>query len=161
MKLSFVNNLRTELSYNPQIKIKAFILLYRVSKLRQTNQLSNIILLPVHVLYWFYSQILLNIEIPISCEIGQPITIWHGTGVVINPKAVIGPYCIIRNGVTIGNDGKNDECPTLSSNIEIGANAVLVGNITIDRNVKIAPCAFINYDVGADVKVVSLTKMLK
>ena len=159
MQYSFWNRLKDELSHNRQLKIKVFIVLFRLAQLRRVNAILNICLFPMHALYHVYSHFILNIELPINCKIEAPLIIWHGTGVVLNPNVVIGSHCIIRNGVTIGNDGKSDECPTLACNVEIGANAVIVGNIKIGENTKIGPCSFVNFDVVASAKIISTTKI--
>lgn len=159
MKYSFWNRLKVELGHNRQLKIKVFIVLFRLAQLRRVNSILNISLFPIHVLYHVYSHFILNIEIPINCKIEAPVIIWHGTGVVVNPNVVIGSHCIIRNGVTIGNDGRSDECPTLARNVEIGANAVVVGNIKIGENTKIGPCSFVNFDVADSEKIIPITKI--
>ena len=55
----------------------------------------------------------------------------------------------IATGVTIGqeNRGKRKGCPTISDNVWIGTNSVIVGNITIGTDVLIAPLSYVNFDV--------------
>lgn len=157
MKYSFWIELIREVRCNPQLKIKLLLLLFRLSQLRKNNRFMSILIFPIHVVYFLYSQFFVNIEIPITCKLGQPSKIWHGAGIVINPNAVIGSNCILRNGVTIGNDGATDHCPIIGNGVEIGANVVIVGNISIGDGAKIGPCAFVNFDVGENQKVINLT----
>lgn len=157
MKYSFWNELGHEVRCNQQLKIKIFVILFRIAQLRNQHWLLWIYIFPLHLVYFIYSQFFLGIEIPISCKIGRPFKIWHGVGIVINPSVVIGKNCILRNGVTIGNNGSSNDCPEIGNDVEIGANSVIVGNILIGNGAKIGPCAFVNFDLGENQKVVSLT----
>lgn len=57
---------------------------------------------------------------------------------VINKHVVAGDDFTIRHSVTIGNRGaKSLACPVIGNNVELGANVVLLGDITIGNNVVI------------------------
>ena len=73
----------------------------------------------------------------------------HIGGITINPEVVIGNNCNIYNGVTIGVEkrGKREGTPIIGNRVWIGANSVVVGNVSIGDNVLIAPGAFVNFDV--------------
>ena len=89
------------------------------------------------------------IQIPTATKIGEGFYIGHSGRVIINPKAVLGRNINIATGVTIGqeNRGKRKGSPTIGDNCWIGANAVIVGNITIGSDCLIAPLAYVNFDV--------------
>lgn len=71
-------------------------------------------------------------------QFGRRFTIHHGYGVVINKFVVAGDDFTLRHGVTIGNAGaKNMACPTIGNGVELGANAILLGDIAIGNNVTI------------------------
>lgn len=55
----------------------------------------------------------------------------------------------ITSGVVIGqtNRGKKQGIPTIGDEVWIGVNSVIVGDITIGKNVLIAPNSYINFDV--------------
>ena len=57
----------------------------------------------------------------------------------------------IATGVTIGyeNRGARKGAPTLKGNCWVGTNSVIVGNVTIEEDVLIAPLTFVNFDVPA------------
>ena len=95
-------------------------------------------------------------QIPSCVDIGCAIKIDHLGSVIINEDAVIGDYITINSSVTIGqtNRGANKGVPTLKNRIWIGANAVIVGNITIGSNVLIAPNAYVNFDVPENSVVI-------
>ena len=73
-----------------------------------------------------------NSEINPSKTISENIFLYHPYGIIINGKCSIGSGCVIRQQVTIGNKGLNDDsCPTIGKNVEIGAGAKIIGNTTI------------------------------
>lgn len=90
-----------------------------------------------------------KIQIPARTQIGEGFYIGHLGRIIIHPNAVLGKNINISTGVTIGteNRGKRKGTPTISDDCWIGANAVIVGNVKIGRDVLIAPLAYVNFDV--------------
>ena len=88
-------------------------------------------------------------EISSKTNIGPGLFLGHAGPRYINVKSNIGSNCNINQGVTIGqeNRGKREGCPTIGNNVWIGAYAVVVGKITIEDDVLIAPLSFVNFDV--------------
>jgi serine O-acetyltransferase len=74
-----------------------------------------------------------GIEIHPGATIGQGVFIDHGMGVVIGETAIVGDYCLIYQGVTLGGTGKEigKRHPTLGQHVVVGAGAKVLGNITI------------------------------
>lgn len=89
------------------------------------------------------------IQIPARTKIGEGFYIGHSGRVVINPEAVLGKNMNISAGVTIGqeNRGQRKGSPRFEGNCWIGANSVVVGNITVGEDVMIAPLTFVNSDI--------------
>ena len=87
----------------------------------------------------------------IGGNIGPGFYIGHFGTIVISTLTTIGDNCNVAQGVTIGaaRRGSKKGAPTIGNKVWIGANAVIVGNITIGNDVLIAPGAFINHDVPA------------
>ena len=105
---------------------------------------------------YLYNRILLNhyrfrygFEIDASTRIGRGFYLGHFGGVVISPQAILGANVNINQGVTIGaaSRGKRLGAPTLEDRVWVGANAVIVGKVTIGREALIAPGAYVNFDV--------------
>ncbi len=96
-----------------------------------------------------HHQIKYGFQIYPETEIGEGFYLGHWGALVINPKAKIGKNCNIAQGVTIGqaNRGRNEGFPTIGDHVWIGANAVIVGNITIGNNVLIAPNSYVTSSV--------------
>jgi serine O-acetyltransferase len=95
-------------------------------------------------------------QIPPSTEIGKGLYIGHWGTIVINGKAIIGDFCNLSPGVTIGqtNRGKSMGTPRIGNRVWIGTNAVIVGNVSIGDNVMIAPNAFVNKSVPSNCIVI-------
>lgn len=94
-------------------------------------------------------QVKYGVDIPARTKIGPGFKIEHLYGIVLNPDVVIGKNCNIYNGTTIGKEkrGKRIGCPQIGDEVWIGANAVIVGKISIGNDVLIAPGAYVNFDV--------------
>lgn len=90
-----------------------------------------------------------GIQIPTRAKIGKGFYIGHFGTIIINPDAIIGENVNIATGVTIGktNRGEKKGVPVIGSNVWIGTNAVVVGNIKIGDDVLIAPNAYVNVDI--------------
>lgn len=74
-----------------------------------------------------------GVEIGVQCKIGKNCDIWH-SGVVINGN--IGDNCVFHGNNIIGNKeiGKDNEVPQIGNNVDIGAGAVIIGDVIIADN---------------------------
>lgn len=101
-------------------------------------------------------QIKYGFQISAKTEIGGGLYLGHWGAIVINPKAKIGKNCNIAQGVTIGqtNRGESVGVPVIGNEVWIGANAVIVGGITIGDNVLIGPNAYVNRNVPSNSIVI-------
>lgn len=88
-------------------------------------------------------------DISPTTAIGPGLYMGHFGMLVISPFAVIGRSCNINQGVTIGATSRGSRlgAPTLGDRVWVGANAVIVGKITVGSDALIAPGAFVNVDV--------------
>ncbi len=99
-----------------------------------------------------------GIEIHPGAQIGRSVFIDHGMGVVIGETAIVGDFCLIYQGVTLGGTGKETgkRHPTVGQNVVIGAGAKVLGNITIGDNVRIGAGSVVLRDVPSDCTVVGI-----
>jgi serine O-acetyltransferase len=104
------------------------------------------------------SRFLTGIEIHPGAQIGQGVFIDHGMGVVIGETAIIGDYCLIYQGVTLGGTGKETgkRHPTLGENVVIGGGAKVLGNIQIGNDVRIGAGSVVLRDVPSNCTVVGI-----
>lgn len=91
----------------------------------------------------------MNNEISYKTKIGKGFTLGHPSSIVINPDAKLGEDISVSHGVTIGmvKSGKRQGVPKLNNHIYIGANASIVGGVTIGNDVLIAANSFVDFDV--------------
>jgi serine O-acetyltransferase len=121
---------------------------YRFGRWRYTIR-SGIIRKPFSLAYRFLyklAQVVTGIELPCEVPVGRNFRIDHFGGIVISGYASFGDNCIVRNGVTVGLKNLDEKAaPRIGNNVNIGAGAKLLGNITIGDNV----------DIGANAVVIS------
>lgn len=90
-----------------------------------------------------------GVDIHPAARIGKGIMIDHATGVVIGETAVIGEGVSLLHGVTLGGTGKErgDRHPKIGPGTMIGANASILGNISIGCCCKIGAGSVVLTDV--------------
>ena len=104
-----------------------------------------------------------HIEIGYKCMIGKGLYLGHSYNITVNPRAIIGEWCTLYKGVTIGqeNRGPRQGAPTIGNKVWIGANSTVVGNITIGDDVLIAPNTFVNKDIPSHSIVIGNPCIIK
>jgi putative colanic acid biosynthesis acetyltransferase WcaB len=133
------------------LKWQLLLALFRVSQAaRRGNLVARVLGLPLRVLYQICTE-LLCFELYAPTRVGPGLRIVHGRALVVNAEATIGSNCTLRNSVTIGNkataDGARTTCPVIGNDVDIGANAVIIGPITIGDNAIIGAGAVVVKDV--------------
>lgn len=105
-----------------------------------------------------FARSITGIEIHPGARIGRSVFIDHGMGVVIGETAVVGPRCLLYQGVTLGGTGKEhgQRHPTLADNVVVGAGAKVLGAITIGENTRIGAGSVVVRDVERNCTVVGI-----
>ncbi len=100
-------------------------------------------------LYYKKLKVKYGFQIPHTTEIGGGLYLGHFGNVVINSKVILGENVNVAHGVTIGqiNIGTKKGYPKIGNRVWIGTNSVIVGNITIEDDVIVAPLSFVNFNV--------------
>jgi serine O-acetyltransferase len=98
-----------------------------------------------------FIEIVAGICIPSGCNIGPGLYIGHFGGIFVDSQARIGSNCNIAQGVTIGEGGRGElhGVPALGDRVHVGANAVILGKITIGNDAVIGPGAVVMNSVPA------------
>lgn len=147
-----------EWDLNKGLKLKLLVLLFRLAALKRHSSIAvRLCAIPVSVIYKFYSQVLVGLDLDPRTRIGAGLKIFHGYGLVVHPDAVIGKNCTLRQGVTIGNrglDAMRNVCPKVGDGVEFGAGAVVVGSIRVGNNSVIGANVLVTRDVPDDSIVV-------
>lgn len=96
-------------------------------------------------------EIITGICIPSGCNIGPGLYVGHFGGIFVDSRSSLGSNCNIAQGVTIGEGGRGElhGVPTLGDRVHIGANAVILGKITIGNDAVIGPGAVVMNPVPA------------
>ena len=105
-----------------------------------------------------FSRWLTGIEIHPGAKIGPRFFIDHGMGVVIGETTEIGADVTLYHGVTLGGvslePGKRH--PTLEDGVVVGAGAKVLGAIIVGKNTRIGANAVVVDDVSANMVVVGI-----
>ncbi|GAA1393859.1 hypothetical protein [Luteococcus peritonei] len=101
-----------------------------------------------------------GIDLPDTVQVGRRVRIVEQHGIVIHPFSSIGDDCIIRQGATLGAISGDparyaSEAPKLGRNVSVGANACVLGDVSIGDHVSIGPNATVMDDVPERATVLS------
>jgi len=97
-----------------------------------------------------------GIELPCTARIGRRVIIAHQGTIVFHENAEVGDDCLIRHGVTLGAASHRHahDAPRLSSRVQVGAGAMILGRIDIGEGAAIGANVVVTTDVPAGAKVV-------
>lgn len=125
----------------------------------------------VRRLFWIAAKLhlhllrtLLHIWIDPLAQVGGGLYINHFGTIWVNPGVVIGKFCNLRHGATIGlgGSGEGRGVPTLGDRVNIGPYAVIVGKIRIGNDVGIGANSLVLSDlpdravaVGVPARIIS------
>lgn len=89
------------------------------------------------------------VDIHPASEIGPGVMLDHATGIVIGETARIDRGVSIMQSVTLGGTGKHrgDRHPKVKSGVLLGAGAIVLGNVRVDTNARVAAGSVVLYDV--------------
>ena len=161
------NKIRDDLkTYNGDWNCQGFwaMIAYRFGCWRYT--VKNPILrkpfsLTYKILYKFI-QVITGIELPCEVKVGKNFRIDHFGGIIISGFASFGDNCVIRNGVTVGLRRVDEPlAPKIGNNVDIGAGAKVLGDITIRNNVVIGANAVVLHDVPPDSIAVGIPARIR
>lgn len=148
-------------SLRPCCMVMAYRIAHFCSVWRKKSVINNLWAAPVILLYRFITECLFGYEIQAGATIGRRFTIHHGYAVVINKFVVVGDDFTIRHGVTIGNRSKSNDCPVIGNGVELGANVVIIGDITVGNNVVVGAGSVVLDNVPDNALVVGQKAQVK
>lgn len=99
-----------------------------------------------------------GIELPYTTVIGRRVRIEHQSGITVHGFARIGDDCVIRQGVTIGNKSVEQpfQAPVLGIGVDVGAGAVILGDVVVGDGARIGANAVVLQDVPAGATAVGI-----
>jgi putative colanic acid biosynthesis acetyltransferase WcaB len=102
--------------------------------------------IPYLAFYRISVEWILGIELRFGTRVGPRLRLFHG-------QSLIGADCTLRQSTTIGNktlaNGLEGPSPVLGNGVDVGANAVILGAITIGDQAVIGAGAVVLKDVPA------------
>ncbi len=109
------------------------------------------------------ARIATGIEIHPGATIGRRFVIDHGVGVVIGETAIIGNDVLMYHGVTLGGviNKPVKRHPTIGNRVILGANSIILGNITIGDDCKVGAGAVVVKDLPAGKVAVAPTATVR
>jgi putative colanic acid biosynthesis acetyltransferase WcaB len=130
--------------------LAAFRLMQRIG---QWPRFARILCFPLFFLYRIIVVWIFHMELFWWMNIGAGLRIYHGYCLVIHPATQIGKNVTLRHCVTLGNKRDTFGAPILEDGVDVGANAIIIGEITIGRNAVIGAGAVVTKDVPAGAVV--------
>ncbi len=133
---------------------------YRLGHLRYRFQ-SRLVRYPLGALHWVLAKLaemFCGVTIGVSAKIGRRLVIEHSGAIVVHGNAVMGDDCIIRQGVTIGNQRMDRpfDAPHIGHRVNIGAGAKILGAVHIGDDADIGANAVVITDVPAGALAVGV-----
>lgn len=120
------------------------ILVYRMFRFLKQKHIPG---QPFRFIFERFIEITTGISIPADCTIGKGLRIHHFGGIIFHPTVVMGDYCTLYHGVTIGDAGGYGGAAHIGHHVMVGAGAKIIGEITIGDYCKIGANAVVNKDV--------------
>jgi putative colanic acid biosynthesis acetyltransferase WcaB len=106
---------------------------------------------PLMVLYRVIVEYILCVELRAGTKVGPGLKIEHGYSLVVNDRTFIGRNVHLRHCTTFGcvklPDGSQGPSPVIGDNVEVGANACIIGGVTIGDNAIIGAGSVVVKDV--------------
>lgn len=99
-----------------------------------------------------------GIEIPFTARIGRGLYIGHFGQIILSPMTVMGEFCNISQGVTIGQAGRGEKqyVPVIGNRVYIAPGAKIFGQLTIGNDVAIGANAVVTGDVEDNAVAVGI-----
>jgi serine O-acetyltransferase len=108
------------------------------------------------VLRHAFWSIITQAEIPLGTQIGGGLRLPHPNGIVIHPRVVLGPNCMIFQQVNLGSNRGKGGVPVIGGHVDIGPGARILGGVTVGDHAVIGANAVVLCDVPAGAVAVGV-----
>jgi serine O-acetyltransferase len=75
--------------------------------------------------------------------LGKGVRLYHRGAIIINTQSRIGEGCLFHGDNCVGNNGKDNNCPVLGKNVELGIGAKVIGGVTLADNIRVGANAVV------------------
>ncbi|WP_017317903.1 serine acetyltransferase [Mastigocladopsis repens] len=141
-----------QINQDTSLKCRLILLMFRTAQmLERLPTPFSLFSTFYRVVYQILVDWILGVELPVDTQVGANLKLHHARTLVINHETVIGNNCILRHSTTIGNkkrlDGSISGSPKIGNNVDIGANVVIIGAVTIGDHAIIGAGSVVIKDV--------------
>lgn len=129
-------NLFQDWRSNPHdARIRCVLVAFRLAQwLHRRVWLVRVICIPYFLAYRVLVHWFCHMELQWTLDIGEGLQIFHGYCLVIHPNTRIGRHVTLRHCVTLGNRSGEPEAPIMEDYVEVGAQVVILGGVTVGRH---------------------------
>lgn len=117
---------------------------------------ARLLRLALHAINVLIIRNVYGVELYTTTTVGRRLNIAHHQGVILGRHAVLGDDCLVRQHVTLGEQGGAEgEHPRVGNGVEFGPGSTVAGGVTIGDGARIGAHALVLRDVppGATVMV--------
>lgn len=125
---------------------------------RKKIGLLSKILLPFLTICQKFVEMTTGIDIPFNAQIGRGLYIGHFGQIILSTRTVMGEFCNLSQGVTIGQAGRGEEqyTPIIGDRVYIGPGAKIFGKVLIGNDVAIGANAVVTRDLPDNAVAVGI-----
>lgn len=131
------------------------VVLYRIQQQAQNKERARLAYLVSQ-----FNHFLNGCEFIVGCQIGSQLIVRHPAGIVIGEGVRMGSQVVLQHGVTVGvkhvGFSPTGEYPRIGSNVVIGTNAVVIGDVEIGDSVTIGALTLVSKNVPKGATVVGI-----
>ena len=98
-------------------------------------------------------RLLTGVELPLSCELGPGLTVWHFGGTIFGGGVVAGKNLCVNQGVLLARKHRDSEVVTLGDDVTLGARCVVLCAL-IGDGATVGAGAVVTRDVPPGVTVI-------
>lgn len=156
--MGVISVIKTDLKANTSnTKGKFIVIFFRLANyfaVRKRNPLLFILGLAFRFFYKFQIQWIMGVDLAEKTKVGKGLCIFHGQGLIVNEDTLIGEFAVLRQNTTIGNKTEGGPSPVFGDYVNIGANAVVLGGVTIGNHVTIGAGSVVIKDLPSGATAV-------
>ena len=67
--------------------------------------------------------------------LGQNVKLFHRSTIIVNTNSKIGNGCMFHGDNCVGNNGRDNKCPRIGNNVELGIGAKVIGDVELADNI--------------------------
>lgn len=155
--MHLIEQLREDVRANRgQLKGAVIVVAYRLAHAARgpVERRPRLWAYPIGIVYRVVIEWILGVEIPWGTPVGRRLRVFHGIGIVINDRSILGDDVTLRQNITIGNKRDGGGCPRIGDGVQIGAGSIVIGEIVIGDGARVGAGSVVTKSVLAGETVV-------